>query len=143
VHLPRLFFSSSDSKVWTEGECTDAPNPAINPNDRPHYATELECCEGELIMFCAYHESTFSNIISHISVISIASYAGQESGVCKKDLPDQPTSAPTTDEYELWYPDYDTAWSVAGCSNARPLPFTTGGRPVYSSQLECCKVSRS
>ena len=110
-----LFFSSSDSKVWTEGECTDAPNSAINPNDRPHYETELECCE--------------------------ASYAGQKSGVCKKDLPDQPTSAPTTEEYDMWYPDYDTAWSVAGCSNARPLPFTTGGRPVYSSQLECCKAS--
>ena len=115
VHLPLLLFSSSDSKVWTEGECTDAPNSAINPNDRPHYETELECCE--------------------------ASYAGQKSGVCKKDLPDQPTSAPTTEEYDMWYPDYDTAWSVAGCSNARPLPFTTGGRPVYSSQLECCKAS--
>ena len=112
MYHPLLYL---DSKVWTEGECINTFPPAHRPGDRLHYATELECCEGV--------------------------YGGQTSGVCKKDLPDQPTSAPTTEEYDMWYPDYDTAWSDAGCSNVRPLPFTVGSRPVYDNQLECCAMS--
>ena len=47
-----------------------------------------------------------------------------------------------------WFPNYSVAWTigrkyhtVAGCSNSRPLPFTVGSRPVYDSQLECCKMA--
>ncbi|KAL7524468.1 hypothetical protein ACHAXR_000586, partial [Thalassiosira sp. AJA248-18] len=40
---------------------------------------------------------------------------------------------------DVWYPDYDTPWTDATCLNTRPLPFTTGSRPTYTSLLACCK----
>ncbi|EJK70750.1 hypothetical protein THAOC_07863, partial [Thalassiosira oceanica] len=40
-----------------------------------------------------------------------------------------------------WYPDYSSAWSDAGCLNTLPKPFNDGDRPVYATQLECCKAA--
>ncbi len=38
---------------------------------------------------------------------------------------------------DFWYPDYDTAWSVAGCSNKLPLPYRNkNDRPNYYSQVD-------
>ena len=46
------------------------------------------------------------------------------------------------DEAAFWYPDYNTAWSEAGCSNKLPLPFhNPKDRPRYDTQLECCQNS--
>ena len=55
-------------------------------------------------------------------------------------LDSPPTTSPTgVGGLDIYYPDYDTAWSVATCKNKRPLPFLPGGRPVYDTMLECCK----
>ena len=37
--------------------------------------------------------------------------------------------------------DYDSTWSDAGCLNSLPLPFTTGGRPTYTTNEECVSHS--
>jgi len=37
---------------------------------------------------------------------------------------------------DVYYADYATSWSAAGCINTRPLP---SGRPTYNSQIACCK----
>ena len=89
----------------------------FNRGDRPEYATQLECCKG--------------------------AYGGQSSGKCLSELASPPTTSPTKaggvgDE---WYPDYSTAWSDAGCLNTLPKPFKDGDRPVYESQLDCCKAA--
>jgi hypothetical protein len=44
----------------------------------------------------------------------------------------------------LWYPDYDTPWTEAGCKSFIPSTYETmihSDRPHYSSQLECCEAS--
>jgi hypothetical protein len=64
-------------------------------------------------------------------------YGGQISGKCLAALPSPPTQSPTaTGGLEVYYPDYDTAWSDATCINERPLP---SGRPTYDTMLDCCK----
>lgn len=43
---------------------------------------------------------------------------------------------------DFFYPDYDTAWSVAGCSNEAPLPYPRReDRPSFSTMLACCQGS--
>jgi hypothetical protein len=99
--------------AWTEAGCL---NQGPIPSGRPTYSSMLACCKG--------------------------AYGGQMSGKCLSMLPSPPTTAPTTSLMEAgwWYPDYDTAWSEAGCSNKLPLPFNNpNDRPKYSSQLACCK----
>ena len=39
------------------------------------------------------------------------------------------------------YPDYETAWSDAGCLNTMPIPFNRGDRPEYDTHLACCKAA--
>ena len=44
----------------------------------------------------------------------------------------------------LWYPDYDTPWTEAGCESFIPSSYEMkihSDRPHYSSQLECCQAS--
>lgn len=86
---------------------------AIDCNS-PSYTSELSCCNG--------------------------AYPGQVSGACLQSLPNPPTPSPTQEPEEVWYPDYATAWSDAGCINTLPVP---SGRPEFSSQLECCQKSYS
>jgi hypothetical protein len=101
--------------AWSVAGCSNKlPLPFNNPNDRPNYSTQVACCK--------------------------AAYAGQMSGTCLSELPSPPTTSPTgTGGAGFWYPDYETAWSIAGCSNDRPVPFKTGGRPTYATMLACCK----
>ena len=40
----------------------------------------------------------------------------------------------------VWYPDYNAQWGVGKCINAVPLP-PYGSRPLYITQLECCKAA--
>merc|ERR1719428_555621 len=41
---------------------------------------------------------------------------------------------------DFWYPDYDTAWSIAGCKNTLPLPYNNpNDRPNYDTHIACCK----
>ena len=53
-------------------------------------------------------------------------------------LESPPTTSPTNtgNTGSLYYPDYETPWSDAGCVNVLPVP---SGRPTYTSQLACCK----
>jgi len=99
--------------AWPEAGCI---NDAPMPSGRPTYSSVLACCKG--------------------------AYGGQVSGKCLASLPTPPTTSPTKSGgmTDFWYPDYDTAWSEAGCSNASPLPFPNkNDRPNYSTQLACCK----
>jgi len=101
--------------AWSIAGCSNKlPLPFNNPNDRPNYGTQVACCK--------------------------AAYAGQLSGACLSELPSPPTTSPTgTGGAGFWYPDYDKAWSVASCSNDRPVPFNTGDRPTYGTMLACCR----
>jgi hypothetical protein len=100
---------------WSDAGCSNKlPLPFNNPNDRPHYKSQLSCCKG--------------------------AYAGQMSGMCLSQLPSPPTMAPTgSGGAGFYYPDYDTPWTDATCKNTRPLPFSTGGRPTYATMIACCK----
>ena len=94
------------SHGWTLGYC----RYVIDCNS-PTYSTELACCKH--------------------------AYAGQISGTCISKLPDPPTTSPTkAGGLDVYYPDYNTAWTEATCINDAPLP---SGRPSYSSMLSCCK----
>lgn len=99
---------------WSDGYCSnDLPLP-FTSGGRPTYATQLECCK--------------------------SAYGGQTSGKCLGMLPSPPTTSPTeVGGAEFYYPMYEVPYAEGYCSNARPLPFTTGGRPTYDTQLECCK----
>merc|ERR1711966_197963 len=99
--------------AWPEAGCI---NTRPLPSGRPTYSTMLACCK--------------------------AAYAGQLSGKCLGQLPSPPTTSPTgADGGDVWYPDYETAWSAAGCINSLPLPFGPGDRPTFGTQLECCKAA--
>ena len=56
-------------------------------------------------------------------------------------LPNPPTTTPTNSAQtaDFWYPQYETSWDQAGCSNQLPLPYNNiNDRPKYSSQESCC-----
>lgn len=108
------FFYPDYETPWDQAGCkNDRPLPFLT-GGRPTYSTMLACCKG--------------------------AYGGQTSGTCFANLPSPPTTSPTaTGGFDFFYPDYETPWASATCKNDRPLPFTTGGRPTYSSQLACCK----
>jgi len=100
---------------WTEAGCTNARPYPFSSGGRPTFDTQLACCKG--------------------------AYAGQTSGKCLSQLPSPPTTSPTTADGGVWYPEYETQWTEAGCTNARPYPFTAGGRPTFDTQLACCKTA--
>jgi hypothetical protein len=114
AHTGDFWYPDYDTQ-WSDAGCSNKlPLPYNNKNDRPSYRTQLACCKG--------------------------AYGGQTSGTCIAQLPSPPTTTPTgSGGYPFYYPDYDMSWSDAVCKNERPLPFTTGGRPTYSSMLACCK----
>ena len=59
---------------------------------------------------------------------------------CLEEMESPPTTSPTAEGgMDVWYPDYDTAWTEASCKNEYPVP---SGRPTYDSLLKCCKVSQ-
>jgi len=99
---------------WPEAGCL---NKVPVPSGRPTYDSQLACCK--------------------------AAYGGQTSGKCLSQLASPPTTSPTMagGVGNDWYPDYDTAWSDAGCKNELPLPFTSNSRPTYDTQLACCKAA--
>jgi hypothetical protein len=107
--------------IWSVAGCKNTlPLPYPNNNDRPNYSTQLACCKG--------------------------AYSGQVSGKCLSQLASPPTTSPTNAGgiTDFWYPDYDTSWSVAGCKNSLPLPYSNkNDRPNYSTQLACCKGAYS
>merc|ERR1719428_1642181 len=103
--------------AWSEAGCLNTlPLPFNNPNGRPTYDTHIACCKG--------------------------AYAGQTSGACFSELESPPTTSPTNPGglTNFWYPDYDTAWSIAGCKNTLPLPYNNpNDRPNYDTHIACCK----
>jgi len=103
--------------AWSDAGCKNELPLPFNRGDRPEYASQIECCK--------------------------AAYGGQSSGKCLSQLASPPTTSPTLagGMAEFWYPDYETAWSDAGCKNEMPLPFNRGDRPEYASQIECCKAA--
>ncbi|EJK53790.1 hypothetical protein THAOC_26697, partial [Thalassiosira oceanica] len=102
---PPKWYPSGGSD-WTNGFCKNERQ--CNGNYGSGYSTELACCQG--------------------------AYGGQTSGVCLSNLPAPPTTSPTIAGGigDKWYPDYDTAWSEAGCKANLPVP---SGRPNYDTQL--------
>jgi len=108
------FWYPEYDKPWATAGCKNTLPLPFTPGGRPTFDTQLACCKG--------------------------AYAGQTSGMCLQLLPSPPTTAPTgAGGLDFWYPDYDKAWALAGCSNKRPAPFASGGRPTYDTQLACCK----
>merc|ERR1711865_195052 len=104
--------------AWSEAGCINEFPLPFGPGGRPTYDTHLTCCKG--------------------------AYGGQASGKCLSQLATPPTTSPTSSVFQavFWYPDYDTSWSVAGCSNELPLPYNNpSDRPQYDTQLACCKGS--
>jgi len=115
--LAAFWYPDYDS-AWPDAGCLNTlPLPYANANDRPTYSTQLECCKG--------------------------AYGGQSSGKCLSQIASPPTTSPTLSGgmAGFWYPDYESAWSDAGCKNEMPLPFNKGDRPEYATQLECCKAA--
>mmetsp|Transcript_33060 Transcript_33060/g.75500 ORF Transcript_33060/g.75500 Transcript_33060/m.75500 type:complete len:812 (-) Transcript_33060:177-2612(-) len=100
--------------AWDKAACV---NTRPMPSGRPVYSTMLACCKG--------------------------AYAGQMSGYCLSQLEAPPTTSPTSSDstVDFWYPDYDSAWSDAGCLNSLPLPYLPGGRPTYTTNEACCSAA--
>lgn len=122
--VPETYYPKYDEK-WEDGYCVnDRPVPG-GENGRPQYDTMVECCEG--------------------------AYGSQLSKACHAKLPpgERPTGSPTTllgkSQVDVYYPDYDTEWSKAGCTNAKPQEkhghtmVPCRDRPCYETALECCK----
>eukprot|EP00580_Thalassiosira_gravida_P014834 CAMPEP_0201682426 /NCGR_PEP_ID=MMETSP0494-20130426/51614_1 /ASSEMBLY_ACC=CAM_ASM_000839 /TAXON_ID=420259 /ORGANISM="Thalassiosira gravida, Strain GMp14c1" /LENGTH=482 /DNA_ID=CAMNT_0048166185 /DNA_START=132 /DNA_END=1580 /DNA_ORIENTATION=- len=112
------FWYADEDTPWAQAGCKNTlPLPLrVIQNSDPsrRYSSQILCCKGN--------------------------YGGQFSGVCLSQLPSPPTLSPTDEGgLDFWYPDYDTSWAVATCLNTRPIPFSPGGRPTYSSDLECCQ----
>eukprot|EP00584_Thalassiosira_punctigera_P020068 CAMPEP_0172572722 /NCGR_PEP_ID=MMETSP1067-20121228/135819_1 /TAXON_ID=265564 ORGANISM="Thalassiosira punctigera, Strain Tpunct2005C2" /NCGR_SAMPLE_ID=MMETSP1067 /ASSEMBLY_ACC=CAM_ASM_000444 /LENGTH=578 /DNA_ID=CAMNT_0013365305 /DNA_START=63 /DNA_END=1799 /DNA_ORIENTATION=- len=130
--------------AWPESGCI---NKRPMPSGRPTYSTLLACCKG------AYGGQVSGKCLSmlpsppttsHSTMVACCkgAYGGQVSGKCLSMLPSPPTTSPTDEGgmADFWYPDYESAWSDAGCSNKLPLPYPNkNDRPNYSSQIACCK----
>jgi hypothetical protein len=96
--------------IWSLGKCVNDGEP---PSGRPNYPTLEECCS--------------------------MAYGGQASGICLGAAMDDSSDPPDENGPSfgsMWYPDYNSLWSMGKCTNA--LPFENG-RPTYGSQLECCQ----
>lgn len=101
---------------WSGGYC--AQTTGCNA---PSFLTNLECCE--------------------------QAYVGQSPATCKSiagiapptppaPTPGSPPAPPSGGG--VWYPDYSAQWAVGKCIDTLPLP-PYGSRPLYTTQLECCK----
>jgi len=100
---------------WTGGFCS----LQVTCNS-PSYSTAADCCN--------------------------VAYAGQGSNTCytTAGIP-VPTPAPVAPVSGVpaagtWYPDYPAGWEAGMCINTLPLP-PYGSRPLYATQLECCKLA--
>ena len=103
-----------DGVGWQQGVCS-TKRPVPN-NVGPTYSTELACCKG--------------------------AYPGQMTGACIANLPNPPTTSPTTLSGADWYPIFNiagTAWADGTCDNSRPVPNNVG--PTFSSEKACCAGS--
>ena len=149
--------------IWALGVCSNI-SPA--PSGRPHYQSQSECCKmaynGQASGACVgYTTSIVSKLETYYPDYSgnwaegkctnaypapsgrpqynsqqeccEKAYAGQSSGACINDV-----AVPLATESALdkFYPDYNPIWALGVCSNKAPLP---NGRPIYSSQAECCE----
>jgi hypothetical protein len=94
---------------WPEGKCIST-TPI--PSGRPTYSSMLACCKGN--------------------------YGGQSTNACIKNLAIPPTTSPTKQVPDAWYPNYALPWPDGMCINTLPIP---SGWPTYSSEMACCKAS--
>ena len=125
--------------AWSEAYCI---NERPLPSGRPTYSSMLACCKVSPVTGdTSDARASFSQHPTPLFFRRVqGSYGGQTSGKCLSMLNRPPTTSPTgVGGLDFYYPDYDTAWSIATCKNERPLPFLPGGRPVYDTMLECCK----
>ncbi|EJK76888.1 hypothetical protein THAOC_01324 [Thalassiosira oceanica] len=130
--------------AWVSGGCLNTlPLPYNNVNDRPNYPTQVITYYPQHKRGLGYNMSISRTASSlHLPKLECCkkSYAGQTTGVCLSlsQLASPPTTSPTNtgNTGSLYYPDYNTAWSDAGCINVLPMP---SGRPTYTSHLACCK----
>lgn len=106
------FFYPDYDTAWSVAGCLNTrPLPYKNKNDRPSYSTMIACCKG--------------------------AYGGQMSGACLAQLPNPPTTSPTSGGGLKVF--YSLGWTVGTCSNARPLPNNSG--PTFSSKQACCNTA--
>ena len=104
---------------WENGYCSET----ITCNS-PSYTTAADCCG--------------------------SAYLGQSSGTCYSAAgipapapptpPPVPGVTPVSPATTMWYPDYNAGWEAGKCIDTLPLP-PYGSRPLYTTQLECCKLA--
>lgn len=101
---------------WEKGLCSQTTGC-----NAPSYLTAADCCG--------------------------AAYLGQSTRACEiaADIsppppPTPPSPSPPTPGATQWYPDYGAQWAVGKCIDTLPLP-PYGSRPLYDTQLECCKMA--
>ena len=131
---------------WADGYCR-----YTTENNSPGYSTQLACCNsaysGQVSGYClstlpappTTSPTTTGNLLE---VWYPGAYIRRE---CANITP-LSTLKLSIDPLNVQYanhgaqsnvsPDYETAWAEAGCMNNGPLP---SGRPIYESQLQCCK----
>lgn len=99
------------TKQYAVGECiNDRPLPI----GRVTYTTQLACCKGQ--------------------------YGAQSSGYCLSQLASPPTTSPTTEVLNVYYPDRTKDYADGVCTNDRPVP---SGATTYTSQTTCCSANYS
>jgi len=99
------------TKQYAVGECI---NNRPLPSGRGTYATQVACCKG--------------------------SYGAQSSGYCLSQLASPPTTSPTMEELNVYYPDRTKGYADGVCTNDRPVP---SGAITYTSQNTCCSANYS
>ena len=151
------------NSIWALGKC-DNISPA--PSGRPHHNSQSECCKmaygGQASGACVgYTTSTVSKLETYYPDYNVdwslgkcsnaypapggrpqynsqkecceKAYAGQSSLACISDVP-----LATENTIGEFYPNYNSLFSKGICTNEAPLP---QGRPIYSSQAECCEFA--
>ncbi len=97
--------------------------------------------------FCS--QTTGCNAPSYLTAADCcgSAYLGQSTRACEiaagispPPPPTPPSPSPPTPGATQWYPDYGAQWAVGKCIDTLPLP-PYGSRPLYDTQLECCKMA--
>ena len=101
---------------WENGYCSETTGC-----NAPSYLTAADCCGSAYL-----RQSTRACEIA--------------AGISPPPPPTPPSPSPPTPGATQWYPDYGAQWAVGKCIDTLPLP-PYGSRPLYDTQLECCKMA--
>ena len=101
---------------WENGYCSETTGC-----NAPSYLTAADCCGSAYL-----RQSTRACEIA--------------AGISPPPPPTPPSPSPPTPGATVWYPDYSAQWAAGKCIDTLPLP-PYGSRPLYATQLECCKMA--